>query len=411
MHQSEDKLLKSIGMLERWIDTHGWAGYDPYDLKGTRFFIYLQQAPSISGSPLLLLRRILFAVERRYPLLLRRLFRIEKTVNPKGIALLAKAYLTLYSISKDRAYHTKAEDCLVWLLNNTTNGYKGMSWSYPFDYQTKIFMPRGTPYAIVSSIVGEAFWTSYKLFGDDKNLRICDSICEFFLSELNIDRISQDMICFSYTPLDDFHLHNVNLYIAEFLVRVGYELGRDVYIEEGIKAANYALQEQNPDGSIFYWGKLQDQYNPSHVDPYHSGFEIRKLDELRRLTGNSRYQEAVVSYFDFYVQRLLHKEGNITFPKASPDRIFPVDIHSCAESILMTAQLASYLDSAWKLLPPLLEWTIANMQMEEGWFAYQFLQSGKHEKLVAIPYFRWGQAWMYLALCEARRVLSMAAGD
>ena len=43
------------------------------------------------------------------------------------------------------------------------------------------------------------------------------------------------------------------------------------------------------------------------------------------------------------------------------------------------------------------------MQTSEGWFAYQYRQNGK---LTNIPYIRWGQAWMLLALAQYYSAIS-----
>jgi len=75
---------------------------------------------------------------------------------------------------------------------------------------------------------------------------------------------------------------------------------------------------------------------------------------------------------------------------------FPVDIHHQAQGIITLSKLYAmfkedkYLDSARKIA----EWTVENMQDETGFFYYQkwpFLTN-------KIPYMRWSQAWMILAL-------------
>jgi hypothetical protein len=70
--------------------------------------------------------------------------------------------------------------------------------------------------------------------------------------------------------------------VAEFLIKVGKEISDEQFIELGSKAVNYALSEQNKDGSICYWGKDQD--NQCHIDHYHSGFEIRCLYSIWKCT-------------------------------------------------------------------------------------------------------------------------------
>lgn len=392
------RLWDSILRLDGWLEHNGWAGYDPYDIKGTPLFLSLQRLGPGALLPARGLRKVLFALENRYPLATRRLLRVKKQINAKAMGLFARGYLKLYRATGQERFKQKALFCLDWLLDNPSPGYSGLCWGYPFDWQSVIFIPKGMPSTVVSSVVGDGFWEAYQVLGDREYLGVCDSICRFMANDLNIDEIDDECICFSYTPLDDFHVHNANLFAAEFLTRVGRELDRSDYTELGAKAANYAVREQNPDGSLYYWGSVQNHYNPNHVDHYHSGFEIRALYGMWRLTGELRYRQAVERYYQFYRENLLTKAEGVTIPKMTPHRLYPVDIHSCAEAILCNATLADEFEEPRTLLPGLCDWIIANMQTEEGWFAYMIRRASKAERRVDVPYVRWGQAWMLLAL-------------
>lgn len=400
------RVWDSISRLDGWLERNGWAGYDPYDILGTSFFLWLQRLAPDAPLPARGLRKVLLALERYYPLTMRRLLRVKKQVNAKAMGLFARGYLNLYQATGQARFKEKALFCLEWLLANPSRGYTGLCWGYPFDWQSKVFIPRGTPSAVVSSAVGDGFWKAYQLFGDKKYLDVCESICRFFVSDLNIDKIDEECLCFSYTPLDDFHVHNANLFAAEFLMRVGQELGRSEYTEFGTKAANYALREQNSDGSLYYWGQVQNHYSPNHIDHYHSGFEIRTLYAMWKWTREPQYRRAAERYYKFYRETLLVNADGLIIPKMTPNSMYPVNIHSCTEAILCNATLADEFEEGWALLPGLCDWIIANMQTEDGWFAYMIRQVGKAERRIDIPYIRWGQAWMLASLSEyARRLV------
>ena len=83
-----------------------------------------------------------------------------------------------------------------------------------------------------------------------------------------------------------------------------------------------------------------------------------------------------------------------------PSSIYPVNIHSCAEAILCNTTLAEEFEEGRALLPGLCDWIIANMQTPQGWFIYMIQQVDQKERHVAIPYIRWGQAWMLASLSE-----------
>lgn len=392
-----EEVVESIHRLDRWLETNGWAGFDPYDIKGSPIFLLLQKSAIRDVLPIRVLRRIAFGIDDYYPNEMRRIFRIKRTINAKGMGLFAQGYLQLFQSTKQAEYLKKALQCIKWLLENPSPGYAGMAWGYPFDWQSVIFIPRGTPSVVVSCVIGDAFWNAYQVTGENDYLDVCVSICQFITNDLNMDRIDKNTICFSYTPLDDFHVHNANLFAAEYLVRIGKATGNQAYIDLGTQAANYALLEQNPDGSIYYWGKKQNFINPNHIDHYHSGFEMRLLYQLWKSTGRFDYYRTVESYYQFYHQNLIYQDNHITIPKHTPEQLYPVNIHSCSESILLNAVLASEFEEAKQILPGVVQWTINHMQTNHGWFAYQYRRSGN---LTKIPYIRWGQAWMLLALAK-----------
>jgi len=395
---AEQDIWVPLLKLDQWIERNGWAGYDPYDIKGTPLFLYLLALTPKSPLPLRAFRTMVVHMERWKPLMLRRLFRINKQINAKAMGLFAKSFLNLYAITKDKRFKKKALECIRWVENNASQGFSGLCWGYPFDWQSHILIPRATPSAVVSSIVGDAFWSAYKILRDSRYLDVCISICEFFIKDLNIDKIDRDCICFSYTPIDNFHVHNANLFVAEFLTRVGKELKRDDFLEFGRRSANYALREQNPDGSLFYWGNIQNHFNPNHIDHYHSGFEIRMLNRLWMTTKDKRYRDALERYYAFYLKNLIIQNNGEVIPKYSPEHVYPIDIHCCAEAILCNAVLSSEFKEAFGLLPGLYRWILNKMQTKSGWFRYLIQTTPFGEYLIDIPYVRWSQAWMLLAL-------------
>jgi hypothetical protein len=394
-------VTNAIDKLDLWIDKNGWAGYDPYDLFGTHFFLRLQRFPENAWMMARGLRRTLFYLEHRWPRMMRGLFGIEKQVNPKAMGLFARGYLSLFQRTRRARYKERATYCLNWLINNPSLGYSGYCWGYPFDWQSKIFIPKDTPSAVVTCVIGDSFWWAYKILRAKKYLEICEEICRFLIEDLNIDEIDVDTICFSYTPLDDFHVHNANLFVAEYLTRVGDHVRQRELVDLGEKAANYALREQNNDGSIYYWGRVQNHFSPNHIDHYHSGFEIRALYGLWRLTGKEQYKRAVTRYYRFYREHLLlFKSDGMIIPKMTPSSTYPVNIHSCAEAILCNAKLSEVFEDGTKILPGVTKWTIENFHTKKGWFAYRIdLVNGK-KRAISFPFIRWGQAWMLNALAQ-----------
>jgi len=397
----------SIKKLDEWVDENGWAGYDPYDIKGTplyQFFLNPSPSPYFSKSKNIALFA-LNEIEDRYPLQMRNLFKIRKQINAKALGLFAKSYFNLYQSLQNEKYLHKGESCLQILLDNHSKNYSCLSWGYPFDWQAGIFIPKGTPSSVVSSVVGDAFWNAYVITDKVGYLDVCQNICSFFLNDLNIDEIDENSICFSYTPLDHFHVHNANLFVGEFLSRIGKETNNNDWINYGKKAANYAVLEQNSDGSIYYWGRDQNDFKPNHSDHYHTGFEIRLLYNMWKNTGDIKYYKSFYKYFLYYRDNFFLKSDDKIIPKMTPSSLFPINVHSCSESILCNSALVTIFPESKEILYPLTEWIVNNFQTEEGWFIYKIKKQYGVDVKCRIPFVRWGQAWMMLALSEYLKIL------
>ena len=37
------RIQQSVDLLDKWIEKNGWAGYDPYDIKGKKAILLLQK--------------------------------------------------------------------------------------------------------------------------------------------------------------------------------------------------------------------------------------------------------------------------------------------------------------------------------------------------------------------------------
>lgn len=401
-------MLEAARALDQWVAGNGWEGFDPHDIRGTRPFLVLLRP--LRSVPAKVARRIVLTpllwLERDFPLAARRLLGVHPTINAKGMALFAKAYLQLYTAFGEERHRQRAVECLEWLAANTSPGYDEPAWGYPFMWQSGVITPPGTPASVVTSAVGDAFWTAHTVLGEPRYLETCAGICRGFLRYLNRDEMSDGTICFSYTPIDDFHVHNANLLVAEFLTRMGSATGHGAWIDLGVRAGRYALKEQNPEGSLHYWGRVQDYQCPGCIDHYHSGFEIRCLYGIARNTGRGDFRDAALRYYDFYLQHLLLHRDGVVMPKMTPESVYPVNIHSCAESILLAATLYHERPEARELMRPLAHWAIENMQTAAGSFAYMRRRAFGRDVVHDVPYLRWGQAWMLLALsqyllCEA----------
>lgn len=392
---------ETLFRLEKKVESLNYEGFDPYDVKGHSFFMWalaLPRHPFYMNIFRKLILGPLVIGEYLFPKFFRIIFMVKPKKNAKGIGLFVKGYLNLYQVTGNELWLNKAISLLDWLIENKSKGYKHYCWGYPFNWDNFEVIPAYTPASVVSAAVFDAFWHAWLVTGEKRYLNVCSEIALFFIEYLNITEINENTICFSYTPLDHLQVHNTNLMVADCLLKVGYAESNDKFILYGKKAANFALLEQNKDGSIFYYGSAQNYINPNRVDHYHSGFEIRCLLNIWKTTKDVSFLKAYQSYYEFYLKNFIFKKEDFYFPFMYPNKLYPINIHSCAESIILNAELASLDERAIDILDKVTISVISKMIRKDGLFKFMIQKFGSLEVSSNIAYMRWGQAWMFLAL-------------
>jgi len=394
-----------IRRLDCWIEHNGFAGWDPYDLGQAKLLSrFREDKPKIHHK---FIRRMIFGLGGIFPFFTRKLFGVKSQVNAKAMGLLLAGYSNMYIATNDQHYLDQAKKYAKWLMCNGGRKYSGHNWGYPFDWRSVTFIPHGTPSSVVTSIVGDGFYLLYKATNETRYLEICKEICCFFVNDLKKTVNHPEQICFSYTPIDDFQVHNANLFVGEFLVRIGKETGEQKWYETGLKCGNFALAEQHNDGYLPYWSLAQtDSHNGGkiHTDHYHSGFEIRMLYRLWKLTGMEKFKAAYLKYYSWYQSRMFTSDGRV---KNGPESYYPVNIHSIAEGILCKAVLFEDHPDEFQQLKHIIYWGEKNMEYADGEYVYMIKKNPIiGEWHLRIPMLRWGQAWMFRALSQAKIALS-----
>jgi hypothetical protein len=382
----------SLKILVNWLNKKGWKGFDPYDIKAIPLLVKIIDWGN-KNKIVSWIRELILEVLYIFPKQSRRLFNIKPQINPKAMGLFASSYLDLFIKTNIEIYKLKSEECLDWLHLNKIEVNNGIGWGYPFGWQSKEFIPANTPNGIVTTVVGEAFWDYYKYSGDKKYLNTCVGIANFLYS-LPYEEYGKG-ICFSYTPVFINHVHNLNLFVAEFLIKIGKEIGNTVWIEKGNLATTYTLADQRPNGSFDYNGPPEKPQN--FFDNYHTGFVLRMLHSIWKLTGREDVKFSLDKCYDHYIRNFFEESG---LPKLMPNRKYRIDIHSAAEAVNCLSQLSRTYQGSIDIAKKVLIWTIDNLQDSSGFFYYGILKSrilGISYKS-KIPYIRWGQAWMLKAI-------------
>lgn len=392
MKLNVERVYTSLKELDNWIDKNGWSGYDPYDIKGISYVINIAKFGS-KNYIAAIIREIIYELFYSFPVFFRKLLRVKSQINAKAMGLFALSYLDLYKVTKEKKYIHKSKECIKWLEENKIIINQGIGWGYPFAWQSAKYIPPNIPNGIVTTVIGRAFWEWYKYSKAQKYLSICVDICQF-LKSLPIDKISQNNICFSYTPLFLNHVHNLNLFVAEFLIKIGNETSNNEWIDLGNKAVNYTISNQLKDGSFDYNGPPEKLQN--YIDNYHTGFVLRMLHSIWQLTGRKDVFNSLKKCYYHYINNFFDDRR---IPKLLTNRKYRIDIHSCAVSIDCLCDLVKTFPEGKKLADNILIWTINNLQDKSGYFYYGILKSRFTGKTFVskIAYIRWAQAWILKA--------------
>ena len=391
---------RHIFFLDKWLEKNGYSGWDPYDIWDNKFGVWARKRQSfVQKCSAVISARI----AHRYPNFIRKLFRTKRTINPKAMGLLGYSFAMLANINKHDdylriKYSEQSQDCLDWLINSAVNDYGGTGWGYPFDWQSRILIPRNTPTIVNSAIIGDAFWVDYKLNGNQRSLDICKQICDFFVLGVNHFGSEEEGICLSYTPVDNFQVHNANLLAANFLIRIGTHSKRHDYLKLGKACVKFSVNELMTDGTLAYWSK--DQCGKAiQQDIYHSGFEIRSLLEVAISTADSELKSKVQKFYDVWKVRYIPENIPLVFAGKQI-----IEVHGSAEAILTMCEayrhgLHQNIDEINDCLTSITKYLWKQSHIDAGYFMYK--NDLEISRTYDIPYIRWGEAWMLRALVEA----------
>lgn len=382
-----DPVASALDRLSAWFDANGLAGWDPYDILGDERYRALTVDASGKDRTGFVPRAVRSA-RHRWPIATRRVLGMKPQVNAKGVGLVLSARLRQHDLGIPGSLE-RAREAASWLVDHPSAGFPGISWGYPFDWYTRITVPTGTPSAVVTSTIAQALLDHAEKTGDERALDAARGAAVFLSEGLNRTELDDGTFCFSYTPLDDFQVHNASLMAAEYLLRAARAFEVPEWEDLAARAMRFTVNEQFDDGSWEYWA--EPQRTVSQIDNYHTGYVLRSLFAFEA-AGYAEAGTALERGWDYY-ERVLLGHGR---PNQAPDRPRALDIHSCAESVLCPALFADRFEGALERSREAAEWTIENMRNADGTFIHG--EWNGHRRTA--PYLRWAEAWMLRALTE-----------
>ncbi len=378
--------------LFAYCRAENFSGDDPFDGLNSRIF---QLTPLKYFAPA---RLAWLQTVKRSPLNLRPILKIEKSVNPKGIALFALAELSRFRTNYKPSHAENVKQFLKQLLElklktqNSKLKTQKAAFGYNFDWQSRVFFaPRGTPTIVPTAFAAQSFIEAYKLFGDEIYLETAKEICEFILNDLNRSFESTDEICFSYTPLDKTIIFNASLLAGEVLANTGAILENEFYLATAAKTVRFAVRRQEKNGAWVYGSKQKQNW----VDNFHTAYVLLSVFRLSNLIPELKNETAnsLKTGLNFWLENFFLADGT---PKYFDKNIYPVDIHSASAAIAALSELNPLDERCLPQAEKTLDWTVENMRDRAGFFYYQKLKNRTNK----ISFIRWGQAWMTYALAR-----------
>lgn len=329
----------------------------------------------------------------RFPVNLRPLLGVARSANPKGYALFVMALLDDYETTGSTASLQEAERLLVLLMELRSQGrWHGDCWGYQYPWQDLgFYAPSGTPNAVVTAFVCEAFLHAHAVTGRREYLDTVVSARRFFLQDLTVLKETDDEKCVAYMPLDmKMRVMDVSVLIASVLARL-QQLGVDPDNgKEARRLCQFVINRQTQEGAWFYTDPPED--SPVKVDNYHTGFI---LDAIKRTSERLTTAEWLPHYdrgLAFYARHLFNADGS---PRWMSDRDYPHDIHGAAQGILTFSQPENRLRYPG-LADRIAAWALGNMYHADGRFYYQ--QTRLYTKRTT--FLRWCNAWMCRAIAS-----------
>ena len=384
----DQKTERALGRLLRYCREEEWAGYDPYDGLNSPVL----KALSLNNKTL---RTVATQLIKHSPVNIRPLVGIGKGFNPKGLALAARALILLLrgnshypaGIGERELLEANVRQLLTKLGELRSSSYKEACWGYNFDWQSRAFYaPRGTPNVVCTVFAAQAYLDWYEATGDELAFEMACSSCRFLLDRINRTH-NGNAFCFSYTPVDNSRVHNVNLLAAELLARMFAKDGRKEFREAALSATNYTASRQSEDGSWLYG----EDGSQSWIDSFHTGFVLVSLKNISSCLRLTDVNPSLARGYEYYSTRFFLADST---PGYYHDRLYPVDVHSAAQAIVTFSEMIDLMPTARQMADRVAAWTIDNLQDQAGFFYFQ----RRRFYTIRIPYMRWAQTWMLYAL-------------
>ncbi len=414
----DEQLLNKALALRKWFQKYEYKGIDPFQLDEK---LFKANIPFIS-----VIRK---AVKPFHVLIPNKAFSsLPKIMYPKAIGLIISGNCLLYNrvdVITQKEILQENKLLFDFLKQTKSNDFQEYCWGWPFVWGQSPRYPLNTALVCVTGPILHALLDYYQLLdsfsgsenkselknNDNQNeikklkkelKSIMASAIDFML-EQNKYYEGSDGICFYYSRLDKHKAISGNIIAGAFFARYGIYFKKKEFVDFAKKCILFTLNHQEKDGSWKYIVDAGEKENK--IDNRHTGYVIEALLIIHFLFAQQKEKQVGKKVMDNIVEKDIIKlaidkgmqfykrnlfEGFI--PKWSVDKTFPVDCHDVAQAII-TLQTAGEKEFARQIF----DFAVQKMSNGNDEFYYKYFENGKVNNTV---FFRWNQAWMYLAIVK-----------
>jgi hypothetical protein len=384
----KSEIFESLCRLSKWLEENEFSAYDVFDGLNAR----LLRPFTFHNS---FLETALQQGIRRFPINLRPLVGVKKSQSSKGMGFLARGFIRLREATGNNGWGGKARAALDWLVDHQSAGYSGACWGNHFDYRARsVYLPKGVPTVVWTSLIGHAFLDGFQLFGEDKYLDVATSACRHILDDLEAFRHGESR-CITYVPGTRVEVHNANVLGASLLARTYSFVGDERYRDLAQRAIRYTAERQLPNGA-WYYGEKE---NLRWVDNFHTAYVLDSFKHYEEGTGDRTFAGVLAKGYQFWTNSFFLSDGT---PRYYDHKTLPIDIQCCSQAIDTLVYFSDRDCDSLGLAVRVARWTIRHMQDSTGYFYYRRYAPFVVNKT---PTLHWGQATMLCALAALHKAL------
>jgi hypothetical protein len=376
--------------LEAYWRERDDTGFDPYDGLETDRLAFLARLPRFA-------QLAVVQLNKRSPVNLRPLEGVRPTRNAYAVAHLASACAVLAGLQEEGwpLGLTAMADRLDWSCSNRVQA----AWAYPFDTQTKTFAyARTVPNVICTAFTVEALLDGVRAVASQPAYAeraacwqdAAAGAVGWALDNLYLE--SGGRRYFGYLPTETLLIHNANVLAARFVARAGRAFGEEPWVETARGCLDVTVRAIDADGLLPYGEGSRQAW----ADGHHTGFVAEALLDLSELLDEPELRAVASRVRAGYRRCLFEADGR---PLLYPGKRFPIDVITGAQGI-QTFAMAGGSEVAFA--QSIAEFMLTSMRSRSGTFLYR--QGRSHRK--AVPYVRWSDAPMCLALARLASALA-----